>query len=282
MTDETRRTIVELIARYDLVPDLQYVYVEGKYDKELLESAFSGGSRHKRAVYAIDSINVPSDVLTKHGLTSGNKQRVIALAEELSAINHESCAYRCVVDKDTDHWLDAMRSVKRLIWTQFNEMMLSLADKDTIEHILVGLCRVQVNSFDVLFDSMSRILSCLYAMRLADKILETSLKWIQFYKLLSRDGDAIVFEYKEYVERLLNKNAKSAIKSEFTSEVTNFMKKFEGDYRNSARDHDLVDVMVWVVVNYGGLGDMASATVLERIFLARAMHNHEAITGVLI
>jgi hypothetical protein len=103
MTDDTRRQIVDLLARHELEPELDDVYVEGNFDKEILERIFSKRGIENRVVYEIDTIEVPPSLVASHKLSDGNKQRVIALARELSVIEGD-CSYRCLVDRDLDHW----------------------------------------------------------------------------------------------------------------------------------------------------------------------------------
>mgnify|MGYP001373265796 CR=1 FL=1 len=79
-----RRTINELLTRYDLEPELFDIYVEGYFDRDIIDACLYGKTDINIAIYVIDSIDVGIDVLDKYGLTSGNKQRLIALSKELT------------------------------------------------------------------------------------------------------------------------------------------------------------------------------------------------------
>ena len=96
-----KRSIQELRMRYKLEPHLKDIYVEGKFDKDLLTAVFALNNIHDRIVYDINSVNVPSEIMIEENLTSGNKQRVICLARKTSNLSPD-CNFRCLVDKDLD------------------------------------------------------------------------------------------------------------------------------------------------------------------------------------
>ena len=50
-----RRTISELLARYELEPSLRDVYVEGVFDREVITRCCDSGSDGVIAVYEIDT-----------------------------------------------------------------------------------------------------------------------------------------------------------------------------------------------------------------------------------
>ena len=102
MTELARRTISELRARYDLEPSLRDIFVEGKFDQDVLSNCLRGPEHRDRMIYDIDSVDIPSELLGVHELTDGKKQRVIALARELAPLPSK-CLYRCLVDRDLDH-----------------------------------------------------------------------------------------------------------------------------------------------------------------------------------
>jgi hypothetical protein len=85
LADDGRRTIAELIARYEVEPTLRDVYVEGDFDAALV----SWFLRHHRCdgvvVYTIDTVNVPKDQVISAGLEDGEKGRVICACQQLAA-----------------------------------------------------------------------------------------------------------------------------------------------------------------------------------------------------
>ena len=102
--EELRREIGELVQRYTLEPTLKDVFVEGVLDASVLHWYLRESGKSEVIVYEISTVNVPSAILAKHGLTSGEKQRVLALAKEL-LIYLVNCPVLCVVDADLDRVL---------------------------------------------------------------------------------------------------------------------------------------------------------------------------------
>ena len=49
MSENTRWTINELRARYELEPTIRDVFVEGKFDQEILSSCLRNAKQHDRA-----------------------------------------------------------------------------------------------------------------------------------------------------------------------------------------------------------------------------------------
>jgi hypothetical protein len=63
-----RRTLEELVTRYQLEPGLRDIYVEGKTDKILLEWFLEQRGVKSFAVYEIDTVEIPAQKLFELGL----------------------------------------------------------------------------------------------------------------------------------------------------------------------------------------------------------------------
>jgi hypothetical protein len=104
MDNERRRTLEELVTRYQLEPELRDVYVEGKTDKILLEWFLEQRGVKNFAVYEIDTVEIPAQKLFEYGLNDNNRSRAIALALEIQNQLPELPHFTCIADKDFD-WL---------------------------------------------------------------------------------------------------------------------------------------------------------------------------------
>ena len=135
MSQDNRWSIQELVARYELEPELADLFVEGTFDKEVLTQSCAS-DRIRPTFYEIDAVDVPSSVLAKHGLSHGNKQRVIALSKELSCLA-ETARVICLVDKDLDHWFAPLTNTQRLRWTSFCSLECHFLTAETIRDIAV-------------------------------------------------------------------------------------------------------------------------------------------------
>src|SRR5690242_18413563 len=113
-----RRSVSELVALYRVEPDLCDFYVEGRADKVFLENSVPGCH-----VVEIESIDIPSILVSQAGLTSGSKQRLTVLAAELEALIpiNAGTHVRCVVDADFDRIFGREVSASRFLrYTDFS------------------------------------------------------------------------------------------------------------------------------------------------------------------
>lgn len=261
-----RRSIEELLVRHQFEPGLKDVYVEGVFDKEVLTSCFQANSRSDFIVYEVDGIEVPGDVLRKYGLTDGNKQRVIALAKELSILEGDK-SYRCIVDKDLDSWLNAVESVPRLKWTEHASLELYFYTRRIVSDLLVSSGRARIADIDVFMDSLVLALKKIFAMRLADKNLDWKMEWVDPYKDLSISGSGLLLDYVAYSARILSKNKHMAERTTFDAETIKWEAMLVGDPRSYIRGHDLVDLMAWSIKEFKGIKEVANSVTIERMLV---------------
>lgn len=279
MTDICRRTIEELVARYELEPTLNDVFVEGIFDKDVIASVLDTKGI-KRAIYEIETVEVPFTLLAAYGLTEGNRQRVIVLARELAKIKY-NCSYVCLADKDIDHWLGGLEDIKRLHWSKYCDIELHFLSDGFLKNLLVVTCKARILDFDKFYKSLTSTLSDLYAMRLADRELSLNLRWIPFESSLSLQGCTISLSMKEYMDRLLIANGKGKEKAKFQLAVTRFSKRLVGqDCRNHIRGHDFVDMLPWVIRKFRGVKELASIVAIQRFFVSHAYSMPEIIENI--
>lgn len=269
MTILPRRTIDEIKVRYELEPGLKDIYVEGKFDQDVLSNRLCGSTHADYIIYDIDSVDIPCTILTSHGLSDGNKQRVIALARELEQLSDE-CRYRCLVDRDLDHWFGNLETTKRLIWTDYCSIELYFFSSELLRELLVVVAKSKITNWDEFMDSLISTLRHLYSLRLADRDLGWSLSWLSVDRCLSRDGCKIVLSFAEYVRRLLMKNGKVAYKVQFDNRTATWHDKLSGDPRNYIRGHDLLDFLVWTINEFSGIKELSSLVSIQRILVALA------------
>jgi hypothetical protein len=269
MTDFARRTINELLVRYELEPELQDVFVEGQFDQDVLTSYFRAAKQIDRMVYEIDTVEVPSELLIKHGLTEGNKQRVIALSRELAELPVE-CSYRCFIDKDLDHWFGPLESTARLVWTEFCSIELNFFSDEILRDVLISAAKTKIALWEQYIESMTLTLCGLYALRLADRELGWNLKWLSIDRCLSYENCRVNFNFTDYVDRLLSNNRKSHNKEQFETSVDEWKNKLVDDHRNFIRGHDLVELLAWTVNKFRGIKEFSSPVAIQRLFVLLA------------
>lgn len=268
MTQDNRWTINELLARYDLEPELRDVFVEGSFDREVL-------THHQQATasgptfYEIDVVDVPRQLLAAHGLTSGNKQRVIALSKELVQVPPDARVV-CLVDRDLDHWFEEVHNTARLRWSIFSCIEGHFLSAETIRDVMITTSRARIANFDAFVSSLFTVLRQLYALRLADRELSLDLKWVAVRKYLATSSSQIVFDLPKYALAVLNSNSATKKKAEFTAATGGWLQKISCDIRLACRGHDYTELLAWAVSEFNGHREFATPGAIERLFVLLA------------
>lgn len=275
MADFPRRSIEELQARYTFEPELDDIYVEGVFDQEIFIECLKGTGRSDRVVYAIDTVDVGAEILEKYGLTSGHKQRVIALARELSILNGDF-KYRCVVDRDLDQWFGRLETTPRLSWLDCCSIELYFFG--SVERVVVVAGRAKIVSFNDFHASFVSVLKKLYSYRLADAELHLNIEWMDIDRFLTVRGDVIYFDGDEYIKRLVNKNKINAVRDKFLERIENWDATLDGDPKMFIRGHDFVELVAWSIKAFKGVKEIASASAFER-FMVLSAKDFPAILG---
>lgn len=264
-----RRSITELIARFELEPELDDVFVEGRFDREVLECCLQGGQA-RRAIYEIDSVDIPASTLTRHGLTDGNKQRVIALARELQVISNPN--YLCLVDKDLDHWFGRLETTPGLRWSAYCSIELHFLTREILRDVLLTVGQAKIGDLDHSMASICLTLRELFILRLVDRERSLALRWVALRKYISRQNDRITFERDSYITALLTSNSCVGRRGDFDSSYSVWVSKLSGDYREHARGHDFVELLAWAVKEFRGQKEFATVSAINRLLILLARH----------
>lgn len=247
-----RPTIEELISRYTLEPTLDDVFVEGAFDKNILDVRARMQADRRITVYEIDSVDVPPEVLAKHGLTDGNKQRVIALGHEL-ALETGDCRYRCIVDKDLDEWLDRIRNVDRLSYTEYCDVEGYYLASPAFKHLVVIVAKAKVSNWEIFLSSLLKALNFFYSVRLCAAKREWIIDGVELRKSISVKGSEVLVEKDSYVLKVLNKNKLAKEVVAFTAEVVREQDALSDRPYHAVRGHDLVEVVAKCILDLKGV-----------------------------
>jgi len=270
MTMTERKTLAELRARYELEPTLQDVYVEGRFDQEILFKYFKEKGQSERIVYEIDSVDITADKIVLHGLTEGNKQRVVVLARELAGALSKDCSYRCIVDKDFDHWLGTLETTLRLVWTEFCSIELYFHTDELLSDFILLTAKARIHNWSVFTTSFNAVLRDIYSVRLTAINLNWSMDWLLPDKCMTVQDDDIKFDLSEFVLRLLSKNGKLSSKDEFNVALNKNRGVLSGDPRNSIYGHDFIYLIAWTIRNFSGMREFDSEAAIGRLFILTA------------
>jgi hypothetical protein len=221
MPPADKRTILELIALYAFEPTLRDVYVEGVSDRALLELGLEPHDPFGRSkVYAIDDIEVPTDVVAGLGLDIGNKGRLLALAMTLERDSPRDVSGQvvCLVDTDLDDILCRKTTCGLVVYTSGMSLDAILA---TVP-ILTRLFRVELlvaHDPTLLLNAILPITRERVLHRIAADILGLETAPTEIAKTSTYDEATLVFNAQEYVQRFLNKARASDRRIEFDAQV---------------------------------------------------------------
>ncbi|GME29671.1 MULTISPECIES: DUF4435 domain-containing protein [unclassified Pantoea] len=279
MSELPRRTIEELKTRYFCEPELYDIYVEGNFDNTIITSWCNKHKESKIVSYEINTVEIPCEILNKYNLTEGKKQRVVALAKELA--HDDFSGYRCLVDKDLEHWIDELEYVPNLIKTDYCSLELYYFKEDVIKRIIVEVSGSKILIWDEFFTSFVDVLKRLYCLRLSGELLKLNLEWIELDKYISFKGSSLIFNNALYAERVLLKNAKRSRLDEFNLIFDRWLGQLNGDPRFYIRGHDFVKMISLSNKGFKGLKNFQDELAIERLFIAFIDEVQELIDSII-
>lgn len=265
MSELPRWKISELETRYTLEPELEDYFVEGFFDKEILEKYCSENNVKNKNFYPVHCIEVNADVLRKYSLSNGNKQRLLALALELSHIKKKSIVI--LVDKDLDAWLKSELIIENLHYTEFTCLEISLVDDTILKDIITKVALCKICDWDSFIYSFYNSLRTFFLIRMTSVSLNLNLKWLDPRKNLTFEFDEIYFDHLKYIDKLLSNNSNFEKKSIFLEKFKEFENCNSLDYRYIIRGHDLIYLLAFVINNAKGLKEFNNSVTLKRLLL---------------
>lgn len=264
--DETRRTIAELVTRYQLEPSLRDVYVEGPFDASFIAWFLESGGISDVAVYAITTVDVPAGVLDKHGLTLGEKQRLIAFAREIVAVLDDSGQVTCIVDADLDYVFERVLAEHIVLLTDYPSIEAYLFQRELLAQWLSVTARLNRSKVSEVIDSLPTLLSRLFLARCASLSLGWRMTWISVDAGVNKTKHGYVFDSQQFIDRLLQRNGRTTQRADFLTEVEALRGRLRRDPRHAMHGHDFVDLLTIAV---------------RRASRQRWLHSADAVLGSL-
>ncbi len=245
MSNFPRREISEILEIANREPDVVSVFVEGKFDKDLLEKYLRvKGLDQIVSVYTIDTIDVPNQLLSENRLTiKSNKSRVVGLSIEVSKSSADTAMRTpCIVDADCDRELGELRNEAALRYTDFTCMEMYGFDSA----ILTEICKFSLNINDAkiveLVRLMDEVLPTLFAVRCCNEELGLSgvMPAIASGFGKKKGGAAPTFSSEKYLNLFISQNKFSEDKQRILELFASKSQSLSSDIRNKAHGHDAV------------------------------------------
>jgi hypothetical protein len=209
------RTVAELLARYDLEPDLRDVYVEGPSDRVLCEMALEHAGRGDIKVYEIDTVEVLGSG------SGGNKGRLVMLARELEASSKRDLigSVACVVDQDLDGVLKRRITARLLIYSCGSSLDIVLVQVRVLDKLLrVVLLGFPIQSKAFLKELLP-VINEHFLHRLANEAMSLGLSHLEVCRMCEFDGVSVRFDSEDYLKRYLGKSAQLGRLEEFKQAI---------------------------------------------------------------
>jgi hypothetical protein len=243
-----RRTIEELVNLYALEPTLRDIFVEGQFDAKLIRWFLYDRSLSNAVVYEIDTVEVDGSLLDDFGLTSGNKQRIIALLEAVNRSLPAQRQARGLVDADTDRLLEKPIVTESIFVSDYASLGAYFLKPTIVKKWLLLAVGLGPDLYDQWCLSIGSVCSNLFLIRAAANLMGGSVGWMSIDAGFSNERpaprDLSDFQYHQFVTKLLNKYAQLSRAAEFHALIEELRTKMDPDARNSMNDHDFFALLV--------------------------------------
>jgi len=239
--------IRELLARYKLEPSVRDVFVEGKFDRDILRWYLRIAGLTNVSVQRTDLIHIPAELVISHVLNTGEKGRVVALARELESGmgNAKKCAsVTCVVDADCDRILGRELDCDLLFLTDYTCFEMYFADELNMSkffQIVLGMEGEPVVA--KLLEQYAAILRELFLIRAACEALNLAVGWIDFTSFCKRSQGELIFYKVEFVRHLLQASSLFDKRDGLMSKAEELRPQLQSDIRHSMNGHDFVALL---------------------------------------
>ncbi|WP_312409250.1 DUF4435 domain-containing protein [Comamonas sp.] len=248
--------ISELCAKYEYHPSLIDFYVEGEFDRDLLNYFFGDqGHSSQVSVIAIDQVEITDEILVSKGLPTGsNKSRLIALALEFNQrlSNQSKKNVSCIVDTDHDEFLRVKVQAKHLFYTDYTCMEMYCLNDQTLKKFLLFACNLHDKHFNEFNKLANIVLPVLFCIRIINQVLSLNSIFPSIKKGLKNKRDLLSFDANVYIDAFIQTNnlhsQKALIKREYAAHFANMPL----DIRFKSNGHDFVHCVFEYVEDSNG------------------------------
>lgn len=242
-----RRTIDELVSRYELEPSLADVLVEGPGDQSFVEWLARELGLTSVMAYEIGTVEVPADDVAAAGLEINNRGRVRYVARELErrASLDLYSAVAGIIDGDLDYFEGRVPADRLIIVTDFTSVEMYCFTERSIGKLLrLVLGNNKIDSRLVL-DSVYPVLKEMFLIRTAAHRLQIPLPLIDFSGVCKVKGGAFLFDHDAYATRYITRDEFAARHGEFLKEVATLRERAVTERRMVIHGHDFISVLRW-------------------------------------
>jgi Protein of unknown function (DUF4435) len=267
--DDERRTIAELIARYEVEPTLRDVYVEGDFDVALISWFLREHRCDGVVVYTIGTVNVPADQVISAGLEDGEKGRVIFTCHQLAAALGESRQVTGIVDRDYDSVLGVALECPLLLFTDYACMEMYCFNAAVLERFFRLYVRKEEYTAAKFTAAAREVLREGFLMRATNQQLGLALSWLEMAGQCDVDVAKVALDSDNFVYKYLNKGSKTGMIKDFKAQLAAFRAAVgTADDRHCINGHDFVALLAKYIHNAVSNKHLADPDAVERQVVA--------------
>jgi hypothetical protein len=270
MDEAASRTLDELVALYQLEPELRDIYVEGSNDQSFVEWFLGVQGSKDVVVKDVGCVHIPVTMVLERGLEDNQRGRVITLAHYLEdKFGSDFLIVICIADADFDHIRSLTHSTKILLLTDYTSLELYFFNV----HSLTKLLKLAVPGFpktpDRVIQEIRPTLEDLFVVRMANSSLGWGLREVSSEKSCQVRATGVEFDFEGYIARYLQANNRSAEKGEFVEAITESRGQLTTEPRIQIHGHDFVRFLAWYIRQHKGFKSVRD-DVVERALFASA------------
>ena len=265
MIELDRRTVEELVALYELEPQLRDVYVEGAADRRLVEWFLQRRMGRRVDVYEVSVVEIDVNKVLQYGLEDNCRGRLVMLSLELEAgLGEGSLQATCIADSDFDLALDQVYECTMLLFTDYTSIEMYLFRESCLDKFLQVFLRGFPVPAAFVLEQLARVLQHIFRIRLANSQLGWGLEWMTFERCCAVTGHEIRLDADEFITRYLSKNNSLARRADFCHAVNSCRLDEGADCRCHLHGHDFVNLLAWYVRRHGVARKLADSEVVGR------------------
>lgn len=248
------RTIGEEVSQLLLERNIRIVYVEGAFDKAVLNDFFSIWEHDDVIVKEISEVAV-------NVLSGGNRARVIKLSEEMAVeLPADNDKVRCVADADFEGLTGVKTTNRYLLYTDYASMDLYFFQRSCVQQLVRILYKKPYKAS--YFNSIVECLQFTFAFRMAKSRMDLGIRVLSAKSSCNFSNDEVEIIESDYlIAQLRTRGLNSEIPA-VKREMVKVRKLFATDSRMQIHSKDLL-----VVLSFLGkkLGVKSETTVQEVI-----------------
>jgi len=256
LTSVPRKEISELVATYELHPNLVDIYVEGNFDRDFLNQYLDSASlRSIVSVYSIADIELADSELVSLDLPLGsNKHRVIALSKILDAeLATQVPHVKCLVDADFDRVLGLIVQKPYLTYTDYTCMEMYALNIAALGKFIEFTCNLLEQEVTNFLAVASNVLPVQFALRVVVMQLNLNVAILPFDAGLTKKRDLNTFSSSRYISAFVQRNSLINRKTEIVERFAAVKSTHPTDLRDKAHGHDFVALLFEFAWNRGGI-----------------------------